>query len=59
MESDVVSLQDVFTFDFGAGVDLRGRFRGALRPSGVRPVFLQRLSDLGIDVPARMFVEEL
>ena len=31
MEGDVVTLQDLFPFDFRAGLDERGRFRGSLR----------------------------
>jgi len=55
MEGDVITLQDVFTFDFRAGVDADGRFRGALQSTGLRPRFLQRLADRGITVPAETF----
>jgi pilus assembly protein CpaF len=57
MEGDVVTLQDVFMFDFAAGVDKDGSFRGTLRPTGVRPMFLRRLADEGIGVPAGLFAE--
>jgi pilus assembly protein CpaF len=57
MESDVITLQDLFTFDFHAGVDEYGRFRGALRSTGIRPTFLQRLADQGIAAPAGLFAE--
>jgi pilus assembly protein CpaF len=55
MESDVVTLQDLFLFDYAAGVDRTGRFRGTLRPTGIRPMFVQRLTDVGIDLPAGLF----
>jgi pilus assembly protein CpaF len=55
MEGDVITLQDVFTFDFRAGVDADGRFRGALQSTGLRPRFLQRLADRGITVPPETF----
>jgi pilus assembly protein CpaF len=57
MESDVVTLQDVFLFDYSAGVDEHGRFLGTLRPTGVRPMFIQKLADHGIFVPATIFSE--
>jgi pilus assembly protein CpaF len=51
----VITLQDVFLFDFHAGVDADGRYRGTLRGTGLRPRFLDRLSDRGIQVPAEIF----
>jgi pilus assembly protein CpaF len=56
MESDVVTLQDLFTFDYGAGRDEKGRFLGCLRSTGLRPKFSQHLHDLGIELPPNMFV---
>ncbi len=55
MEGDVVLLQDVFLFDFHAGTDERGRPRGMLRPTGLRPTFLNRLADRGIQIPPGIF----
>ncbi|HEX6498534.1 MAG TPA: CpaF family protein [Micromonosporaceae bacterium] len=55
MEGDVVSLQDLYVFDFRAGTDSYGRFRGTLHSTGLRPRFLDRLSDQGIEVPAELF----
>ncbi|MFE6508969.1 CpaF family protein [Nocardioides sp. NPDC057767] len=51
MEGDVLTLQDLFLFDFGAGVDEHGRFRGALRSTGLRPTFSERLEQHGITMP--------
>jgi pilus assembly protein CpaF len=56
MESDVVTLQDLFTFDYGAGRDENGRFRGMLRSTGLRPKFAEQLHDLGIELPPSMFL---
>jgi pilus assembly protein CpaF len=56
MESDVITLQDLFTFDYGAGRDENGRFLGRLRSTGLRPKFTEHLHDLGIELPANMFV---
>ena len=55
MEGDVITMQDAFAFDFAAGVDEDGRFRGHAVPTGVRPRFVDRFVDLGIDVPASVF----
>jgi pilus assembly protein CpaF len=55
MEGDVVVLQDLYTFDFGAGIDDEGRFRGGLRSTGIRPSFSERLSDYGITLEASLF----
>ncbi|HEY2273200.1 MAG TPA: CpaF family protein [Jatrophihabitantaceae bacterium] len=55
MESDVVTLQDIFLFDYAAGVDADGRFLGTMRPTGIRPMFIQRLADEGILLPVGLF----
>jgi pilus assembly protein CpaF len=56
MESDVITLQDLFTFDYSAGRDENGRFRGTLRSTGLRPKFTEHLHDLGIELPPSMFL---
>jgi len=56
MESDVITLQDLFTFDYAAGRDENGRFLGRLVSTGLRPKFTEHLHDLGIDLPPSMFV---
>jgi pilus assembly protein CpaF len=55
MEGDLITLQDVFLFDFGAGVDADGRFLGQLKPTGTRPRFSEKLKAEGIDLPASIF----
>lgn len=55
MESDIVTLQDIFTFDYSAGRDDGGRYRGQLVPTGIRPKFTQDLTDLGIELPNHLF----
>jgi pilus assembly protein CpaF len=55
MEGPVVTLQDLFLFDYHAGVDEQGRFRGTLRGTGLRPRFLDTLADHGIPVPPGIF----
>jgi pilus assembly protein CpaF len=55
MEGDIITLQDVFTFDFRAGVDANGTYRGTLRSTGLRPRFIERLTDRGIQVAPETF----
>jgi pilus assembly protein CpaF len=58
MEGDVITLQDVFLFDFGMGVDEHGRFRGHLKATGVRPKFAEKLADQGIRLGPEVFQPE-
>jgi len=58
MEGDVITLQDVFLFDFSAGVDEQGRYQGQLKPTGVRPKFAEKLSDNGIKLGPEMFAPQ-
>ncbi len=55
MEGQVVTLQDIFEFDFSAGLDEDGRFRGGVRPTGIRPQFTDKLAHFGIEIPAGVF----
>lgn len=55
MEGDLITLQDIFAFDYSAGLDSAGRFKGRSRPTGLRPKFADRLADLGIEVAASIF----
>ena len=56
MEGEVITLQDLFLFDFKAGVDELGRFRGQLQPTGLRPYFLDKLQDRGIVIDRNFFM---
>jgi pilus assembly protein CpaF len=58
MEGDVVTLQDLFTFDYRAGQDERGRFRGTIHPTGLRPRFTDTLADAGIHLPLELFAAD-
>ena len=57
LEGQTLVTQDIFLFDYEAGMDENGRFRGAPRPTGVRPGFSTRLADQGIELPADLFGE--
>jgi pilus assembly protein CpaF len=55
MEGEVITLQDIFLFDFGAGVDPEGRYLGQLQPTGVRPRFAEQLADHGLHLGPEVF----
>ena len=55
MEGDVITMQDLFTFDYAAGRDADGRFLGQLRPTGLRPKFSEHLQDAGITLSPTLF----
>jgi pilus assembly protein CpaF len=59
MEGEVITLQDIFQFDFSMGIDEKGRFKGTLKSTGLRPQFSARLQDYGINLPSSMFLGEL
>ena len=58
MEGDIITLQDLFLFDFGMGVDENGRYLGRLKATGIRPSFSGHLQDLGIQLPSDLFDPE-
>jgi pilus assembly protein CpaF len=55
MEGDIVTLQDIFLFDFSMGVDEVGKFRGHLKATGIRPKFAEKLADQGIRLGPEVF----
>ncbi|MBO9314541.1 MAG: CpaF family protein [Chloroflexus sp.] len=54
MEGDVVVLQDIFVFE-QTGIDEKGKIVGQLRPTGVRPRFLEKFEALNIFLPPTIF----
>lgn len=54
MEGDVVVLQDIFVFE-QTGIDEKGKIVGSLRPTGVRPKFIERFEQLNIFLPSNIF----
>jgi pilus assembly protein CpaF len=58
MEGDVIALQDLFKFDYSAGIDEEGKFRGDLQATGLRPKFTEYLTDRGIALPAEVFAPD-
>ncbi|MGH2828185.1 MAG: CpaF family protein [Actinomycetota bacterium] len=58
IEGDVVTLQDIYLFDYSLGTDPYGRYLGQLKPTGLRPRFLDKLEDHGIVIPASVFAPD-
>jgi pilus assembly protein CpaF len=53
MEGDKVILQDVFLFEQEAFEN--GKVVGAIKPTGVRPKFMSKIEDAGIQLPPAIF----
>ena len=53
MEGDVVVMQDVFVFEQTGIVD--GKIQGFLRPTGIRPKFVDKFEVAGIELPPGLF----
>ncbi|MBE0476584.1 MAG: CpaF family protein [Coriobacteriia bacterium] len=58
MEGETIVLQDIFYFDYSAGLDPEGRFLGRLKTTGLRPKVVRKLEDLGIVLQADLFEYE-
>jgi pilus assembly protein CpaF len=54
MEGDVVVLSDIFVFE-QQGLDERGKVIGSLKPTGIRPRFVDRFEELNIYLPPNIF----
>jgi pilus assembly protein CpaF len=53
MEGDTITMMDIFIFE-QTGIE-EGRVIGRLRPTGLRPKFLDRIESAGIRLPATIF----
>ena len=53
MEGDVIVMQDVFVFEQTGVVE--GRIQGRLKPTGIRPRFVEKFEIMGIRLPPGLF----
>jgi len=53
MEGDVITMTDIFTFE-QTGVEA-GKIVGRLRPTGLRPKFMDKIEAAGINLPPSIF----
>ena len=54
MEGDIITLQDIFVYE-QTGCDETGKMMGRIKPTGIRPKFLEKLSANGINLPNEIF----
>jgi pilus assembly protein CpaF len=54
MESDVITMQELFKFEIDS-VTTDGKIVGGLRPTGLRPTFLQKFEKRGVALPLGLF----
>ncbi len=57
LEGDVIVLQDIFKYE-QRGVDAQGKIIGKLVATGLRPKFMDKLMQQGIELPANIFENE-
>jgi pilus assembly protein CpaF len=55
MQGGVISMHDIFEFQ-GRGVDAQGQILGQLQPTGLRPHFVDRLTQYGQQIPLEWFL---
>ena len=53
MEGDVIVMQDIFVFEQTGVVE--GKIEGVLRPTGIRPKFVEKFEAAGIHLPPNVF----
>ncbi len=58
MEGDIITIQDIFVYDYSAGFDRDGRPLGQLISTGLRPKFLTKLAHNGVHVDTSVFTFE-
>ena len=54
MEGSVIALQEIFVMKHGPAIGEDGLIHAALVPTGIRPLFAERLKEEGYAVPARL-----
>jgi len=53
MEGDVITMTDIFVFE-QTGTE-NGKIIGRLRPTGLRPKFMEKIETAGINLPPSIF----
>jgi pilus assembly protein CpaF len=58
MEGNVIQMNDIFAFDYDAGLDEHGRYRGTVKPTGIRPSFERKIRNHGYDLGTDLFTDD-
>jgi pilus assembly protein CpaF len=54
MEAETITMQEIFRFE-KTGIGNEGAILGTYRPTGIRPIFMERLLRSGVRLPAELF----
>ena len=55
MENEIITMQDIFVFDYSMGLDEEGSFQGRLKSTGIRPKLMAKLLEHGIELTPEIF----
>jgi pilus assembly protein CpaF len=58
MEGKTIVMTDIFRFE-QSGVDANGIIKGELKPTGIRPMFIDRLEAAGFKLGAEVFSAQI
>jgi pilus assembly protein CpaF len=58
MEGNTIVMTDIFKFD-QTGIDAKGKILGELKPTGIRPMFIERLEASGFKLGADVFSSQI
>lgn len=57
MEGDIISMQDIFTYETDGTVDAQGKFVGQFKATGVRPKALEKIRGNGVSINSEWFTD--
>lgn len=57
MEGDIVSTQDIFTYETDGSVDASGKFIGSFHATGIRPHCIEKIRGNGVNVNSEWFAD--
>ncbi len=57
MEGDVITTTDLFLFK-QTGVNPKGQPVGSFQPTGLRPMFMNKITNVGFQLPPYLFIPE-
>jgi pilus assembly protein CpaF len=55
MEGDIITMQDIYTYETDGSVDSNGFFKGRFVSTGIKPMCLERLKNNGVGVSDEWF----
>ncbi len=57
MEGDVVTTTDLFLYK-QSGINQKGQPVGSFQPTGLRPMFAQKITNVGLGLPPYLFIPD-